>query len=240
MVTWSRAGSSTRAWFTRNLADQGTTAPRQTGCKHSRRPGTDVAGRIASGLALSPLARLRSVWGRSPDLQPGPPTRLFQPIIQSSTPRLPGGADHQVRARVTRPGSSPQSTDQLARAHLPLTSAETFKFRTIPPRSVIESAIMAMTRREALGSLTALSYSRVLGANDRTPSRLYRLRFNRRAARLRLQPPDRRRPRRRRRNLRPRLDQALAVCNARSGGSTKGYRDFRKLLDNKHIEAIVV
>jgi predicted dehydrogenase len=37
-----------------------------------------------------------------------------------------------------------------------------------------------------------------------------------------------------------RLDQALGVCNARSAGSTKGYRDFRKLLDDPHVDAVVV
>jgi predicted dehydrogenase len=38
----------------------------------------------------------------------------------------------------------------------------------------------------------------------------------------------------------PRMEQGVAVCNEKSGGRTRGVRDFRRLLEDKDIDAVVV
>jgi predicted dehydrogenase len=99
---------------------------------------------------------------------------------------------------------------------------------------------MSMTRRSVLGSLTALSYSRVLGANDRVgvgfigygligAQHVYDFSHQDDANLVALAE-----------TFEPRLQQGVEVCNRSSGGGTRPYKDFRRLLDDKDVDAVVV
>jgi predicted dehydrogenase len=93
-----------------------------------------------------------------------------------------------------------------------------------------------VTRRTALAALTAASYSRLRGANDRIQVGFvgYGLIGAQHVHDFREQPDA---------DLvalsdcyQPRLEQGVAAC----GPGCKGYADFRALLDNKDIQAVVV
>jgi predicted dehydrogenase len=97
-----------------------------------------------------------------------------------------------------------------------------------------------MTRRSVLGSLTALSYSRVMGANDRVgvgfigfgligAQHVYDFSHQDDANLVALAE-----------TFEPRLQQGVEVCNKTSGGKTRPYKDFRRLLDDKDVDAVVV
>lgn len=95
---------------------------------------------------------------------------------------------------------------------------------------------MTMTRRQVVGGLSAASYQRVLGANDRIQVGFigYGLIGKQHVADFKNQ---------RDADLaamcdvyQPRLEEGLRDC----GPMAKGYTDFRKLLDNKEIQAVVV
>jgi predicted dehydrogenase len=92
------------------------------------------------------------------------------------------------------------------------------------------------TRRTFLTALSAASYARVLGANDRVQvgfigygligSQHVRDFKNQADADLAAMSDV----------YQPRLEQGVAAC----GGQAKGYPDFRKLIDDKDIQAVVV
>src|ERR1017187_4233067 len=95
---------------------------------------------------------------------------------------------------------------------------------------------MTLTRRTILGTLTAASYSRILRANDRLQLGFigYGLIGKQHVSDFSKQP-----------DVAVaaiaeahtgRLDEGLSVC----GGNAKGYRDFRQLLDNPAIDAVVL
>jgi predicted dehydrogenase len=97
---------------------------------------------------------------------------------------------------------------------------------------------MGLTRRGAIGltALTAASYGRILGANDRVQvgfigfgliggQHVYDFR-NQKDADLAAMCDV----------YQPRLEQGVAAC----GGRAKAYTDFRKMLENKDLQAIVV
>ncbi len=97
-----------------------------------------------------------------------------------------------------------------------------------------------MTRRSVLGSLTALSYSRVFGANDRVgvgfigygligAQHVFDFSHQDDANLVALAE-----------TFEPRLQQGVEVCNKTSGGKTRPYKDFRRLLDDKDVDAVVV
>ncbi|MCC6861001.1 MAG: Gfo/Idh/MocA family oxidoreductase [Bryobacterales bacterium] len=95
---------------------------------------------------------------------------------------------------------------------------------------------LGATRRTFLGAATAASYQRVLGANDRVQLGFvgYGLIGARHVADFKKQPDA---------DLaavcdvyQPRVEQGVAAC----GGRAKSFRDFRKLLDDKDIQAVVV
>ena len=95
---------------------------------------------------------------------------------------------------------------------------------------------MNVTRRTALAALTAASYSRIQGANDRVQTGFigYGLIGAQHVFDFKAQPDC---------DLvalsdvyQPRLEQGVADCGARC----KGYPDFRRLLDRKDIQAVVV
>jgi len=99
---------------------------------------------------------------------------------------------------------------------------------------------MSLTRRAALGTLSALSYSRVFGANDRVgfgfvgfgligAQHVYD--FSHQTDANLVAVSD---------TYAPRLSEGVAICNKTSGGSTRSYPDFRRLLDDKDIDAVVV
>jgi predicted dehydrogenase len=99
---------------------------------------------------------------------------------------------------------------------------------------------MPMTRRAALGLLQAASYRRLLGANDRVgvgfigygligAQHVYDFSHQDDAALVALSDV-----------YQPRLDQGVEICNRTSGGRTRPYRDFRRLLDDKDVDAVVV
>src|SRR5579864_9454838 len=92
------------------------------------------------------------------------------------------------------------------------------------------------TRRTFLTALSAASYTRVLGANDRVQVGFigYGLigsehvrDFKKQADADLVALSD---------VYQPRLEQGVAAC----GGGTRSYTDFRKLLDDKDIQAVVV
>ncbi|MBX5497248.1 MAG: Gfo/Idh/MocA family oxidoreductase, partial [Bryobacteraceae bacterium] len=95
---------------------------------------------------------------------------------------------------------------------------------------------MAETRRVFLGALTAASYSRVLGANDRVGlgfigygliggQHVYDFRNERDTDLVAVSDV-----------YQPRMEQGIAAC----GGRAKGYKDFRKLLEDRDVQAVVV
>ena len=95
---------------------------------------------------------------------------------------------------------------------------------------------MAGTRRQFLLAATTASYARILGANDRVQVGFigYGLIGSQHVFDFKNQKDV---------DLaamsdvyQPRLDQGLAACGSRA----RGYRDFRRLLDDKDIQAIVV
>ncbi len=95
---------------------------------------------------------------------------------------------------------------------------------------------MPSTRRRFLAGLTAASYARILGANDRVQVGFigYGLIGAQHVYDFKKQPDvdmaamsD---------VYQPRLDEGIAAC----GGRAEGYRDFRRLLENKQLQAVVV
>ena len=95
---------------------------------------------------------------------------------------------------------------------------------------------MNPTRRAMLGALTAASYSRILGANDRVRLGFigYGLIGKQHVSDFRKQPDV---------DCAAvaevhtgRLDEGVTAC----GGRAKPYRDFRKLLDDKDLDAVVI
>ncbi|MGC4055102.1 MAG: Gfo/Idh/MocA family oxidoreductase [Paludibaculum sp.] len=97
-----------------------------------------------------------------------------------------------------------------------------------------------VTRRAAIGALTAASYSRVSGANNRIgvgfigygligAQHVFDFKSQDDADLVGLAE-----------TYEPRLREGIAACEARPGTKTRGYRDFRRLLDEKDIDAVVV
>jgi predicted dehydrogenase len=95
---------------------------------------------------------------------------------------------------------------------------------------------MSPTRRQLIGALTAASYSRIYGANDRVQvgfvgygligaQHVYDFR-NQKDVDLAAMSDV----------YQPRLEQGVAAC----GGKAKPYSDFRKLLDDKSLQAVVI
>jgi predicted dehydrogenase len=95
---------------------------------------------------------------------------------------------------------------------------------------------MRSTRRAFAAALTASAYSRVLGANDRVgvgfigygligAQHVYDFKNQKDADMVAMAE-----------TYQPRLEQGIAAC----GGKAKPYADFRKLLDDKDVEAVVV
>ena len=91
-----------------------------------------------------------------------------------------------------------------------------------------------------LGAISAASYARILGANERVgvgfvgygligAQHVFDFSHQDDAELLGVAE-----------TFQPRLEQGVAVCNQRSKGKTRGYRDFRRLLDEKDIDAVVV
>lgn len=95
---------------------------------------------------------------------------------------------------------------------------------------------MHMNRREIMVSLTAASYSRILGANDRVQTGFIGYGLigaqhvhdfkNQKDVDMAAMSDV----------YQPRLEQGVAAC----GGKAKAYKDFRKLLDDKDIQAVVI
>lgn len=97
-------------------------------------------------------------------------------------------------------------------------------------------ARMSFTRRALLGGITAASYSRLRGANDRVGVGFigYGLIGSQHVKDFRNQKDA---------DLvalsevyQPRLEQGVAACGAR----TKGYPDFRKMIESRDVDAVVV
>jgi predicted dehydrogenase len=95
---------------------------------------------------------------------------------------------------------------------------------------------MTPTRRAVVGALTAASYSRILGANDRVQLGFigYGLIGKQHVSDFSKQPDA---------ECAAvsevhtgRLDEGVTAC----GGRAKAYRDFRKLLDDKDLQAVVI
>ena len=95
---------------------------------------------------------------------------------------------------------------------------------------------MSPTRRSVLGALAAASYSRILGANDRVQvgfigygligaQHVFDFK-NQKDVDLAAMSDV----------YQPRLEQGVAAC----GGTAKAYGDFRRLLDDKSLQAVVV
>jgi predicted dehydrogenase len=95
---------------------------------------------------------------------------------------------------------------------------------------------MHSTRRSFLGAMTAASYQRVLGANDRVgvgfigfgligAQHVHDFKNQRDVDMVAMSDV-----------YQPRLEQGIAAC----GGQAKGYKDFRKLIDDKDVHAVVV
>jgi len=95
---------------------------------------------------------------------------------------------------------------------------------------------MPLSRRKALTAIAASSYSRILGANDRVgvgfigygligAQHVYDFKRQKDADMVAMSEC-----------YQPRLDQGVAEL----GGRTKPYRDFRKMLDDKDVNAVVV
>jgi predicted dehydrogenase len=95
---------------------------------------------------------------------------------------------------------------------------------------------MAVSRRSFLTAASAVSYRRVLGANDRLGVGFigFGLIGSQHVHDFRAQPDvdmtalcD---------AYQPRMEQGVAAC----GGAARGYRDFRKLLEDREVQAVVV
>jgi predicted dehydrogenase len=95
---------------------------------------------------------------------------------------------------------------------------------------------MPVTRRAFAGAVTAASYQRVKGANDRVQvgfigygligaQHVEDFRTQRDAELAAVAEA-----------YQPRLEQGVAAC----GGRARGYRDFRRLLDDREIQAVVI
>ena len=95
---------------------------------------------------------------------------------------------------------------------------------------------MSVTRRSFLGAMTAAAWRRALGANDRVQvgfvgygligaQHVYDFKNQRDVDLAALCDV-----------YQPRLEEGLAAC----GPSAKGYRDFRRLLDDRDIQAVVI
>ena len=95
---------------------------------------------------------------------------------------------------------------------------------------------MSVTRRQVFAAMTAASYSRILGANDRVgvgfvgygligAQHVFDFKNQKDVDMVAMSD-----------TYQPRLEQGVAAC----GGNAKGYRDFRKLLDDKNVQAVVV
>jgi predicted dehydrogenase len=95
---------------------------------------------------------------------------------------------------------------------------------------------MSATRRRFLGAMTAVSYQRVVGANDRIQvgfigygligaQHVYDFKNQKDVDLAAVCEVHQ-----------PRLEEGLAACGPRA----KGYRDFRKLIESKEIQAVVV
>src|SRR5881396_651412 len=95
---------------------------------------------------------------------------------------------------------------------------------------------MSVTRRSFLGAMTAAAWRRALGANDRVQvgfvgygligaQHVYDFKNQRDVDLAALCDV-----------YQPRLEEGLAAC----GPTAKGYRDFRRLLDDRDIQAVVV
>src|SRR5215204_5728486 len=95
---------------------------------------------------------------------------------------------------------------------------------------------MSVTRRHIIAAATAASYGRILGANDRVgvgfvgygligAQHVFDFKNQKDVDMVAMSD-----------TYQPRLEQGVAEC----GGKAKGYRDFRKLLDDKDVQAVVV
>ncbi|PYU98874.1 MAG: hypothetical protein DMG26_17625 [Acidobacteria bacterium] len=95
---------------------------------------------------------------------------------------------------------------------------------------------MSVTRRSFLGAMTAAAGRRVLGANDRVQvgfigygligaQHVYDFKSQHDVDLAALCDV-----------YQPRLEEGLAAC----GPTAKGYRDFRRLLDDRDIQAVVI
>ena len=95
---------------------------------------------------------------------------------------------------------------------------------------------MSVTRRQVFAAMTAASYGRILGANDRVgvgfvgygligAQHVFDFKNQKDVDMVAMSD-----------TYQPRLEQGVAAC----GGNAKGYRDFRKLLDDRNVQAVVV
>src|SRR5688572_11036510 len=95
---------------------------------------------------------------------------------------------------------------------------------------------MSPTRRQIIAGLTAASYSRVIGASERVQVGFIGYGLigaqhvhdfkNQKDVDLAAMSDV----------YQPRLEQGVAAC----GGQAKGYKDFRSLLDDKNLQAVVI
>ena len=101
---------------------------------------------------------------------------------------------------------------------------------------VIKFSLMKTTRRSFLAAATASSYSRILGANDRVQvgfigygligaQHVFDFKNQKDVDMAAMSD-----------TYQPRLEQGVAAC----GGNAKAYPDFRRMLDDKNIQAVVV
>jgi predicted dehydrogenase len=95
---------------------------------------------------------------------------------------------------------------------------------------------MPVTRRQMIAAATAASYGRISGANDRVgvgfvgygligAQHVFDFKNQKDVDMVAMSD-----------TYQPRMEQGIAAC----GGKAKGYRDFRKLLDDKDVQAVVV
>jgi len=101
---------------------------------------------------------------------------------------------------------------------------------------VVESLLMSLSRRKFTAGLSALSYSRLLGANDRVgigfigygligAQHVHDFKNQKDTDMVAMSE-----------TYQPRLEQGVAAM----GGRPKSYTDFRKMLEDKDVEAVVV
>ena len=97
-----------------------------------------------------------------------------------------------------------------------------------------------LARRTMLGALTAASYSRILGANNRVgvgfigygligAQHVFDFKNQDDVDLVALSDA-----------YAPRLEQGVSTCRSKPGMQTRPYRDFRRLIDDKDVEAVVV